>query len=355
MKIENLKNIVDINGSFGSGGGQILRTSLALSLLTGKPFKLRKIRAKRKNPGLAAQHLACIKVAEQFSDAYVQGNFLGSQELLFIPKTFNVKELNIDIGTAGSTVLVLQTLMPALIEVENFKTEIIGGTDVSNSPSSDYIKFVLLPLLKKVGYEAELKIERRGFYPKGGGKIVFTKKSGKLSPYNFDQKGKFIKINGKSVASLNLQQTKVAERIANFARQWLKSEPLFKKLPIDINIEYCESLSNGAVLTLWLETESSVIGASSIGEKGKPSEVVAREASMALINEMSGVVDSHASDQLLPFLAYLCYKNKTNLSLKTSTITEHAITNAFVIEKFLPVKAKIDEAKARIEFSFGKV
>jgi len=262
MKIENLKGIIDIDGSYGSGGGQILRTALALSLLTRKPFKLRNIRAKRKNPGLAAQHLTCIKVAKELSNAYVQNDFVGSKEILFIPKTFNAKELSIDIGTAGSIPLVLQTIMPSLIEAERFKAEIIGGTDVSNAPSSDYAKFILLPLLKKLGYEADLIIEKRGFYPKGGGKVIFNKYPSKLKLYNFDERGRAIKIIGSSIASLNLREGKVAERMASFAGQWLKSEPVFKELPIEISKRYVDSLSDGAVLTLCLETENSILGAS---------------------------------------------------------------------------------------------
>ncbi|MEM2478615.1 MAG: RNA 3'-terminal phosphate cyclase [Candidatus Pacearchaeota archaeon] len=351
MRIENLKGIVDIDGSYGSGGGQILRTALALSILTKKPFKLRNIRAKRKNPGLAAQHLACVKVAQQLSDAYVQNAMLGSQEILFVPKGVIVKDLSIDIGTAGSISLVLQTLMPCLIEQQSFKAEIIGGTDVSNAPPIDYIKYVLLPLLNKIGYEAEITIERRGFYPKGGGKVTFVKKPGKLKFYEFIERGKLIEIRGNVVVSSSLSQAKIAEKIKTFTMQWLKAEAIFKPLPINISLEYVDSYSPGAVLTLWLITQHSVLGASAIGERGKPSEVVAKEASVALSSELSGSVDSHAADQLLPFLAYLCDKTKKQISLKTSFITDHTRTNAFVIEKFLPLSVKIDEKKALISLS----
>ena len=349
MKIENLKNIIDIDGGYGSGGGQILRTALALSLLTQKPFKLRNIRAKRSNPGLRPQHLACVNVARQLSNAYLQNAFIGSKEILFVPRELNVREIKIDIGTAGSISLVLQTIMPALLEANLFKAEIIGGTDVAHAPPIDYIKHVLLPLLNKIGYEAEINIERRGFYPKGGGKVIFKFSASKLKPYNFIEKGKLIAIKGNAVATETLKQAKVADKLCNFAKQWLKANEIFRELPIDINKEYVDAYSDGAVLCLWLETEKSVIGSSSLGERGKPSEVVARESAIALANEISGVVDSHASDQLLPFLAYIAFKYKTKLELKTSCITDHAKTNAWVIEKFLPVKFEIDEKKASVK------
>jgi len=352
MKLEDLKGIVDIDGAYGSGGGQILRTSLALSLLTGRPFRLKNIRAKRRNPGLAAQHLACVNVAKELSDAYVQGNEIGSRDVLFVPKKFLTKELKVDIGTAGSTVLVLQMLMPSLIEVESFRAEITGGTDVANAPSADYLSNVLLLLLKKVGYNAKIEVLRRGFYPKGGGTILFEKlKNFDLENFEgFNERGKLERINGIVVASKSLEARHVAEKIITFSLQWLKTTSL-ADLPVEIKKEYCDSLSDGVVFTLWIETEKSLLGVSSVGEKTKPSEVLARETVFALENEISGAIDRHAADQVLPFLGYIAAKYSKQLSLKTSAITDHTKTNAFVIEKFLPVKFEIDERTATIKVS----
>lgn len=354
MKIENLKNIVDIDGSYGSGGGQILRTSLALSLLTKRPFKLRHIRVKRKNPGLAAQHLACVNVAKELSEAYEQGATIGSRELLFVPKHgIEKKSVSVDIGTAGSIPLVLQMLMPSLIEIKNFSAQIIGGTDVANAPSADYLQYVLLPLLKKFGYNANIKIERRGFYPKGGGRIIFEKFDNVEMPQDFsgfNEKGKLLKIRGKAIATEILKERKVVERMHTFVLQWLKTT-IFDNLEVDLEKEYCQAYSDGAVLTLWLETAKSVIGASNVGERQKPSEVLARETAQMLQEEVKGAIDRHAGDQLLPFLAYLANKYKKKLSLKTSLITDHIRTNAYVITKFLPVDIMINEAEAIIEIS----
>lgn len=348
MLIDKIKNIIDIDGSYGSGGGQILRTALALSILTGKPFRLKNIRAKRKNPGLQHQHLACVKAAEQLCNAETQGAELESKELLFFPSLPSAKQFDINIGTAGSIPLVLQTLMPALLLTDNINIRIRGGTDVSFAPPIDYTKNIFLRLLSKIGYDATIEIIKRGFYPKGGGEVIFKLNSINLKYYDFTEKGKMLAIKGISVASSDLKPAKVAERQANHAKKWLMRNDLFKNLSINIQHQYAEALSPGSILVLWLETEKSVLGSSSLGQRGKPAEVVAREAAQQLSNEIYGSVDSHAADQLLPFMAWFTYKASKTTSLKTSRITEHARTNAFTIQKFLPVKFDIDESRGMI-------
>lgn len=349
-----MKEII-IDGDYGSGGGQILRTSLALSLLTQKPFILKNIRAKRPNPGLAAQHLACVKAAKILGNAIVENDYIGSKEISFKPRGIEFKDLEIDIGTAGSISLVLQTIMPCLIKAKKFKARIIGGTDVAFAPPIDYTKHVFLELLKKIGYEAEIEIIKRGFYPKGNGIVNFNLVNVKLKSYNFNEKGKFICIKGNAVASENLKEKKVVEKLINFSKQWIKANLIFKNLPIEIKGIYTNTESDGVVLCLWLETEKSIIGASAMGELKKPSEVVAKEAALKLSDEVRGAVDSHASDQLLPFLAYIATKYQKELIVKSSFISEHTKTNAWVIEKFLPVKFEIKETTIKIKFDEEKI
>jgi RNA 3'-terminal phosphate cyclase (ATP) len=339
-------DVVEIDGSYGSGGGQILRTSLALSILTKRSFRIKNIRARRQNPGLRAQHLACVNFAKEFANAHVENAFIGSKEILFQPKELNFDIKKINIGTAGSIGLVLQTLMLILIEKENFNVEIIGGTDVKGAPPIDYIKFVLLKLLEKINYKANIEVIRRGFYPKGGGIVNFKLFSSYLRPYSFVEKGKIQSINGKIVASKSLEKRKVVERIEKVALELLKEK--FKGIPLKIDKEYVDSFSDGAVFCLWLNRENSVVGASSLGEIKKSSEDLAKEAVENLQKEARGVVDSHAADQLLPFLSYIVFKEKKGLKIKTSVITDHTQTNAFVIEKFLPVKFEINEKLATI-------
>jgi len=345
--------MLEIDGGYGSGGGQILRTALALSILTKKPFKLKNIRAKRENPGLRPQHLACINFATKLTNAYIENAFVGSKEIVFKPRGFDIGIKKIDIGTAGSISLVLQTLMPALIEKENFSIQIIGGTDVKGAPPIDYIKFVLLGLLEKIGYKAEIDIIRRGFYPKGGGIVNFRLLSSKLNPYNFLEKGKLEYIKGNIAVSKDLEKRKVAERIQEYAINYLRDN--FKGIEIEINKEYDKTFSPGAVFCLWLKTKNSILGASSLGEPKKSSEEMAKEAVEALLKEVRGVVDSHAADQIMPFLAFIAFKNRQEIEFKTSEITEHAKTNAFIIEKFLPVKFDINEDTVTIKVKKFKI
>ncbi|MEM2768784.1 MAG: RNA 3'-terminal phosphate cyclase [Candidatus Pacearchaeota archaeon] len=342
-------NEIIIDGSYGSGGGQILRTSLALSLLTQRPFILKNIRANRPNPGLAAQHLACIKIAKILGNADVKNDYIGSKEIYFAPKNLEFKDINIDIGTAGSISLVLQTIMPCLIKAEKFKARIIGGTDVSFAPPIDYTKYVFLELLKKIGYEAKIEIIRRGFYPKGKGIVDFNFLNVKLKHNNFNEKGKIKCIKGNAVASEKLKQKKVVEKLINFSEEEIKKEPIFNNIPLNLNGEYVNTESDGAVLCLWLEAEKSIIGVSALGELRKSSEIIAKEVIEKLKNEFNGVIDSHAADQILPFLAYITTKFKKETILKTSFITEHAITNAWVIEKFLPVSFDINHKEGIIK------
>lgn len=328
--------LVEIDGSYGSGGGQIIRTALALSALTCKAFHIKNIRAKRKNPGLAAQHLSCINAVAKLCNAKTKNVFISSTELFFEPCNIEIKNLKIDIGTAGSISLVLQALMPALTAIDKeIEIQITGGTDVKMAPSIDYMKNVLLKLLSKLNYNAEIQVVKRGFYPKGNGLVLFKFKPAKLTSYNFTERGKLVKIEGSSIASMQLEKAKVAERQASEAERLLVA----LNLQIKINHHYAESLSTGSIITLWLNTENSIIGGSSIGEKGKTSEEVAREAASSLMNEIKSdaVVDFHAADQLLPYLALI------EGSLKTSKISEHVKTNAWVIEKFLPIKFEISE------------
>lgn len=338
--------MIELDGSYGSGGGQIIRTSLALSALTGKPFHIANMRAKRSKPGLAAQHLACVLAVSKLCNAKVQGASIGSTELWFEPGKIEAKKLKIDVGTAGSIPLVLQAVMPALTGLENvIEIDIIGGTDTQKAPSIDYTNNVLLRLLNKMGYNASLKVERRGFFPKGGGLVYFRAEPMALKRYDFLEQGRLNGLYVLSIASEGLRERKVAERQLKGAIEFFAKEKTLASLPPEFKTEYAQSHSYGTVITSWLETEKSIIGASALGELKKRAEIVGQEAAQSLILEYKSgaVVDVHASDQLLPYLAL------TGGSLKTSGISEHMITNAFVIEKFLPVKFEIDEKNAVIK------
>ncbi|MBI4148078.1 RNA 3'-terminal phosphate cyclase [Candidatus Woesearchaeota archaeon] len=337
--------MIEIDGSYGEGGGQIVRTALALSLLTSKPFRITNIRSGRDKPGLKAQHVHAIKAAQQLSDASVSGAVEGNKELEFHPRTFTAKKLSIDIGTAGSITLLLQALLPAIIfGPKRCTLEISGGTDVAWSCPADYYANILLPTLERYAHIG-FAIKKRGFYPKGGGQCTLTIEplhplGAQAPPLVLDTQGTLVKINGVAVASKSLAGHEVAERMAQSARDLLTNQ---YKIPIDIRTEYADTFSDGCTITLWAVCSPTqdvtphtrrLIGADVLGEKGIPAETIGREAAQKLIKTLDSgaAVDEHLADNLIPFLG-LC-----GGTIKTSTITPHTTTNMFVVEKFLPVK-----------------
>lgn len=385
----NLNSTIELDGSIYEGGGQILRTALALSALTKKPFIIKNIRRNRPQKGLKQQHLTAVNIVKELCNADVNGNFMGSEYLEFIPKDINFKNLNIDIGTAGSITLLLQALISILIfSDKNIKIKIIGGSDVNHSPSIDYFTYVFLPFLKEyIYYETELL--KRGYYPKGNGEFIIKIKP-KYSIKNYKtfeefhnflknenkkiipKKGDLIIIKGISHASKELMKNKVAERQTKFAKFVLKNYLLkSKKENIDIKIQtiYNETLSIGSGITLWalfdnnLKFEStlnkfnkenldnekdinlgSIFGSDNLGEKSKKAEFVGKECAEKLIKSIDSnySVDEYMADQLLIYLALFGGNIKSN-------ITEHVKANIYVIEKFLDVKFDINEKDISIK------
>lgn len=321
--------MIEIDGSIGEGGGQILRTSVAFSAVMQEPVRVVNIRAKRKNPGLRAQHMNAIKAVAELCNAKTKGVGIGSGDIEFIPGKIKTKKLNIDIGTAGSITLVLQALMiPAVYTKEILEIKIRGGTDVKLSPSIDYLRFVTLPILKKLGYTAEIELIRRGYYPAGGGLVIARiYPAEELKRINLPERGKILSIKGISHAHKDLQKAEVAERQAGSARR-----DIFNKITMESKIqkEYADALSYGSGITLYAETEDSILGSDAPGEKGKKAEIVGNEAAEDLINEIlsNAPIDKHMTDQIIPYLAL------AKGSVLASEITRHALTNIEIVKKF---------------------
>jgi len=330
--------VIKIDGSYGEGGGQILRTSIALSCVTGKPVEVYNIRANRPKPGLAAQHLKGIEAAKIITNAEVEGLRLGSTKIVFKPKRLRGGKFRIDIGTAGSVTLILQTvLLPSILAEKESVIEITGGTDVAWSPPVDYFKNVTLKALRELGVKAEIELVKRGYYPKGGGFIRVYVEPSKL-------KGKeFKEIREKIIGISHCQNLPehVAKRQANAAKEYLKQ----KGLNVEISIEVRRGLSTGSGITIW----SGYKGGNALGEKGKRAEDVGREAAENFYKEYSrdGVFDYHLADQVMAFAAIA--KDKTIYS--TTEITLHQISNVYVIEKFLGKVIRINENNRVIEIS----
>lgn len=327
-----------IDGSTGEGGGQIIRTAVAMSAITQEPVKITNIRANRPAPGLGAQHFSAIDAVAKLCSAEVSGLKIGSREVIFKPGLIEPKKLNIDVGTAGSVTLILQSLMiPAAHAKGEININIRGGTDVRWSPPIDYLRFVTLPILKKFGYLGEVMLLKRGFYPKGGGRVkVKIRGIKRLKKINLKKRGNFKKIYGISYAHVNLKKAEVAKRQMKSARPMLFNElsKLINSTPnqdfIKIKQEYQDTLSYGSGITLWAEFENTIIGADSLGERGKRAEIVGYEAAKNIIKEINSgaCLDKYMADQVIPYLAL------SGGAVKVSEITKHARTNMTIVNKF---------------------
>ncbi len=336
--------IVEIDGSILEGGGQILRTSLALSALLRKPVRIYNIRAKRSNPGLQAQHLTGVKAIAELCDAEVHGAYKGSMEIVFKPRGRRCGMFRFDIGTAGSTSLVIQTLLPALIFAPCETTvDVTGGTDVAWSPPIDYVRYVLIPNLSKMGVKAEVRVLRRGHYPRGGGHVVLNVKPvDAIRPINKVERDAIVGIRG--ISHCVKLPKHVAERQARSAKEHLMRAGI--DVPIEIDLEYYPPdrdphLGPGSGVVLWAVTESGfVIGADSLGERGKPAERVGEEAAQKLVEEIrSGMAfDRHMGDMLIPYIALADGYSRIGVSV----MTLHTITNVRIVETLVGVKFKVE-------------
>ncbi|NJE54745.1 RNA 3'-terminal phosphate cyclase [Thermococcus sp. 21S9] len=317
---------VEIDGSYGEGGGQILRTAVALSVITGKPVRIRRIRANRPNPGLRPQHLHGILALKELSNARVKGAKVGSTVLEFVPGKAEPKHIKVPIKTAGSITLVLQALLPAMAFVGG-SFEVTGGTDVPWSPPVDYLRHVTLFALEKMGLNVEIELKRRGHYPKGGGLVLGrVERWEERKPLVALEWRRIERFAGISHAT-NLP-THVAERQAKSAEEKLRS---LYSVPVEIEREVSRSLGPGSGIVVWAETDSLRLAGDALGKRGKPAEVVGREAAEELIEQLTPrkAVDRFLGDQLIPFLAF------AGGEIGVAEITNHLVTNVWVVERFL--------------------
>lgn len=332
--------MIIIDGSYREGGGQILRTSLSLSCLMGLPFRMFNIRKKRRKQGLAPQHLTAIRAAQLLTGAAVKGDAVGSTELSFSPAEVRGGDLVFDIGTAGSTSLVLQTLIPAIalrqtVDVSSLDGGLTitlkGGTHVPLSPSFHYLSQVFAYFMGKIGICVRLSIKSYGFYPKGGGTVraeIFPAR--KLMPLKVPERGGILRLRGSSaVGNLPLS---IAERQRRACLDRLLTEMKESRTTIEIEQESVETFGQGTFLFLLAESENSVAGFTSLGERGKRAEGVGEEAAAAFLDYYStgAALDEHMSDQIVLYLS-LC---KEESEFTTSRLTDHLLTNLWVISRF---------------------
>jgi len=327
-------DLVEIDGSEGEGGGQIIRTAVALSALTGKRIAVSNIRAGRPKPGLANQHLTAIRAVAEICGADLSGDEVGSSRIDFAPGNIKSGRLSVDVGTAGSVGLVLQSCLLALAHEEGRSTlEVRGGTDVKMAPPISYLGLVLFPLLEKMGFKARLDTFERGFYPEGGGRCQVSW-TGVASPKGtaMESRGRLTQITGIAYAQ-NLPEH-VPDRISLECKKLLVDYR-----PVNVHVELSKGVSTGAGVVLCAEFEGTRLGASCLGERGLSSEKVAQNASAELkkILGSTSTLDPHAADQMLPYMA-LCSGPS---SFITDDVTSHLRSQMDLVKRFIDVEIEV--------------
>jgi len=309
-----------IDGSMLEGGGQLVRSAVTLSALTGRPCRITQIRAGRKVPGLRPQHVAAVRAVAAICDAEVFGCSAGSREMTFVPGPLSEKSIAIDIGTAGSIPLVLQAWLPAALSVGGEIT-ITGGTEVTRSPTIDYTARVLIPFLRQHGADISLDVIRRGYFPRGGGEVRVSARPSRLSPLSPDntRERDFCGVVSCS-AGLPDHVTERQARAASLAL--LRATG--RHFPVERDAR--PGPGTGSSVTAWL----GWMGGIGIGRPGYPAENVGKDAATALVEEFSagGLVDSHLADQLLVYCA------RAGGSFTSHACTLHARTMCWLLALF---------------------
>ncbi|MDE2179780.1 MAG: RNA 3'-phosphate cyclase [candidate division NC10 bacterium] len=330
-------SVLRIDGSYGEGGGQILRTALALSAVLGRPVELIKIRAGRKRTGLQPQHLSCVKALAETTGAEVHGAEIGSSRLHFVPGPITGGARRLDIGTAGAVSLVFHAILTPLAFTDQPSALVLtGGTHVPWSPPAPYISEVFLPMVERMGLTATWQVRRGGFYPKGGGEVrAVVQPLTRLSSIDLTHRGALLAIRGISaVAGLSRG---IAERQADRVRCRLADAGH----KIDIEIAELNAACPGDSVFLWAEFEQARAGFGALGERGKPAERVADEAADALLDFLAGdaATESHLADQLAVLMALANGRSV----LTTARVSQHLLTNLWTIQQFLPIGVSLED------------
>jgi RNA 3'-phosphate cyclase len=331
-----------VDGSYGEGGGQILRTAVSLSAITGRPIKVTKIRAGRPNPGLRPQHVGALKIMSSMCDAEVEGLSVGSDTIIFRPKKLICGKMRYDIGSAGAITLLLQVVVIVAAKAEQkCSFEILGGTDVKWSPTTEYFNRIYIPVLKELGIDVNLEVVRRGYYPKGGGLVkVEVEPAESIKPLTLLERPT-APANIISICSQTPLQ--VAERQLDTALNILSQ----RKIPVDeVRATAEPAWSAGTSITIYCvdRSKGTYIGADAVGERGKPAEQVGREAAEKFLSEWSaqGSVDSHLADMLVLPLSLA----EGPSTYTTTKLTQHLETNLYVVSKLTGCRYELSKLRS---------
>lgn len=332
--------MLEVDGSIKSGSGTILRLSVALSSILNEPLHIYNIRAKRSSPGLRPQHLEAVLTAAKLCNAEIKGATAGSQELWYRPSGVIGGEIEAQIGTAGSIPMLILTILPICAYAEKpVEVHILkGGTDVSHSPTINYLRYVLLPVLEKMGLDVKIGIKKYGYYPKGMGEVTLeVQPCRRFNPFRQEEFGTVKTVAGLSVCTF-LGDKNVAARQAQAANDILRMHRYDARIQV-IN-DQSNPLQKGSSLVLWALTDTGVIlGGDAIGELGKPSEIVGREAAENLVLEIDAkaTTDVHLADLLVPFVAL----SKNESVYYTRFMTPHLDTNIWLAQELLNVEFSV--------------
>ncbi|MBM3335947.1 RNA 3'-terminal phosphate cyclase [Candidatus Sumerlaeota bacterium] len=325
--------MIEIDGTFGEGGGQILRTSLALSALTGKPFHIARIRGRRAKPGLRRQHLTAVLAVQRVASAEVTGAEIGSSELAFVPAKIESGQFSFDIGTAGSAMLVLQTILPPLFCADSGSSVTVrGGTHNPLSPPFDFFAETFLPSVARMGFHASARLVRHGFYPAGGGEVV-----AEVEPARTPRPADFVAVSEPATLTAEVVVARLPERVWEAERRALES--LAMQFAAIRKREVTDSAGPGNCVMIVVERgrgdERTRNILTAFGERGRPSASVVEEVA-GYTRELlvsGAATDRFLADQMLLYMAMA-----GGGTLTTPTLTLHATTNIAVIEKFFPVR-----------------
>jgi RNA 3'-terminal phosphate cyclase (ATP) len=341
----------EIDGAYGEGGGQLLRTACALSAITGAAIRLHNVRARRTPAGLAPQHLTAVKAVAALCDAEVDGLELRSQKIVFRPAKIRGGDFRFDVGTAGCLTLVLQALLPAALTADaSTRIQLTGGTDIRGAPPLDYFRFVHLPLLARMGAHIDIEVVRRGYYPRGGGQLKVDIQPARLQPLWLDTAESVAQIGGRiHVANLPAH---IAARMHDTAVRLLAGIA-----PIRIEQQRLDSASaggSGGAIALWASGAQRLLGGAEVAQRGVPAERIAATAAGRLRDAIhaGATVDVHAGDQLLIYTALAggpsCFR--------VDAVTAHAHTALWLLGQFFPLRVGITPIGAftRVEIERGR-
>jgi len=332
--------IISIDGSQGEGGGQILRTAVGLAAALGHPVRIHDIRANRPVPGLRPQHLAAVRAAALVCGGELVGDEIGSRELTFRPGAVTPGQYRFDIGTAGSTSLVCQTVLPALLlAAGDSSVTVTGGTHNPMAPCFEYLQRVFGVLISVANAETYFEMVRPGFYPAGGGELRMDVRGldgrENVSPLRFTGRGDLKYVEGVSAVSVGL-----ADHVAERQTQQVLGQLAKEGLTGSVEQATWRTDSPGTMVFMRAVFARSVAGFFSLGKRGKPAERVADEAVLPLIDFLnsSGAVDCRAADQLLPPAAVCLEESR----FRTDRITRHLLANAAIVEQLTARPVRIE-------------